>query len=148
MKLDFSESRGRPEGVGRGAEFKQILAPHEVQLVEKLAACLNLAQIADYLRVSERTFHNIKKRQPEVEEAYKRGRALAINSVGKSLIARALHGDVKAQQFFLATQGGWKRTEVHEHTGKDGGPIRTQRDVSELTDEELMGMLEDEDEQS
>jgi hypothetical protein len=146
MKLDFSPPRERPTVKG-GIYSRQILGPHEVLLVEKLAACLNLAQIADYLRISERTFHNIKKAQPEVEEAYKRGRALAINGVGKSLIARALSGDVKAQQFFLATQGGWKRTEVHEHTGKDGGPIRTLRDVSDLIDDELMGMIED-DEQS
>jgi hypothetical protein len=36
----------------------------------------------------------------------------------------------------------WKETVVQEHTGKDGGPIRHQVDLSKLTDEQLAKLEE------
>lgn len=48
--------------------------------------------------------------------------------VAQSLYSKALgdgRGSVTAAIFWLKTRAGWKETVVNEHTGKDGGPIRT-----------------------
>jgi hypothetical protein len=39
--------------------------------------------------------------------------------------AAATHADcIRAAIFWLKTRAGWKETDRHEHTGKDGGPIQ------------------------
>ena len=91
--------------------------------VESLAAVLNKTQLADYFSIGETTLREIEQRQPEVSEAYKRGKSKAIGNVAKNLIAQAQAGNVSAAIFYLKTQAGWKETQVNEITGADGQPI-------------------------
>jgi len=88
--------------------------------VRKLAAVLTYEQLADFFGIAQRTFDNIRERQPEVNAAYKSARADVIAKVGNSLIQDALDGDTTSRIFFLKTQGGWRETNTVNHVSEDG----------------------------
>ncbi len=50
-------------------------------------------------------------------------RAMAIANMGKGVYERGINGSTTDAIFYLKTQGGWKETNVTEHTGKDGGVL-------------------------
>jgi hypothetical protein len=66
------------------------------------------------------------EREPDISEAYKRGRAKAICDVAEGLIAKARGGDTASAIFFLKTQAGWRETDRLEVSGVNGGPIRVE----------------------
>ena len=80
----------------------------QVAQVEALAAVLSKGQMADYFSIGENTLREVESRQPEVLEAYKRGKAKAIGNVAKNLIGQAQAGNIAAAIFYLKTQAGWK----------------------------------------
>jgi len=86
---------------------KITLTDDQILQVEALSAYLSIEQIADYFGFSGMTFHEIKKRQPEVLLAYKKGKAKAIGRVARKLTSLIDEGDVTAIIFYLKTQGGW-----------------------------------------
>ena len=99
------------EGGGRPiVEFDQS----QIAQVEALAAVLSKGQMADYFGISENTLRAIEDRQPEVFEAYQKGRGKAIASVGSNLITQARKGSTAAAIFYLKTQAGWKEDRVEE----------------------------------
>ena len=98
----------------------RVLDKSEIALVEKLAGVLTYEQLADLFGIAQRTFDNIRERQPEVDVAYKRGRAETIGKVAQSLIQDALDGDTTSRIFFLKTQGGWRETAKIDHVSSDG----------------------------
>ena len=96
---------GRPPVVFDEAQTAQV---------EALAAVLSKGQMADYFGISETTLRQIEERQPEVFEAYKRGKAKAIGNVAKNLIQQAQTGNIAAAIFYLKTQAGWKESKEEE----------------------------------
>ena len=99
------------EGGGRPiVEFDES----QVAQVEALAAVLSKGQMADYFGISENTFRAIEERQPEVFEAYQKGRGKAIASVGSNLISQARKGSTTAAIFYLKTQAGWKEDHIEQ----------------------------------
>lgn len=112
-----------------------VLDESQVAEIETLSAVLSAEQIADYLGISKPTFYEIMKRQPEVSERYKRGKAKAIGTVAKNLIIQANSGNTTAAIFYLKTQAGWKETTRQELTGADGGPIK--QETNDARDELL-----------
>ncbi|HSG62110.1 MAG TPA: hypothetical protein VLA24_11840 [Pseudomonadales bacterium] len=96
---------GRPPVVFDEAQTAQV---------EALAAVLSKGQMADYFGISENTLREIEERQPEVSEAYKRGKAKAIGNVAKNLISQAQMGNITAAIFYLKTQAGWKEDKEAE----------------------------------
>ena len=94
----------------------------DIENIERLAAVLNQAQIADFLGCSERTLRNRMEEDPKIYAAYKRGRAAAINDVAKGLLQRAKEGDNTAAIFYLKTQARWSEKQELEVSGKDGAP--------------------------
>lgn len=80
--------------------------------VEALASVLSKKQMADYFGISENTLRAVEERQPEVFEAYKRGKGKAIASVGSNLISMAQKGNVTAAIFYLKTQAGWRENQT------------------------------------
>lgn len=94
--------------------------------VEALAAYLSQEQIADYLGIGKTTWFAILKRDPDVAERYKRGKAKAIGAVAQGLLQRARAGDTTSAIFYLKTQAGWRETNHIDHTtnGKDIMPTR------------------------
>lgn len=61
------------------------------------------------------------------------GKAETLAKVAGTLVQKALNGDTTSAIFYLKTQGGWKETSVHEHTGA----IRQVHDLDKLSDEKL-----------
>lgn len=96
---------GRPPVVFDEAQTAQV---------EALAAVLSKGQMADYFGISETTLRQIEERQPEVSDAYKRGKAKAIGNVAKNLISQAQMGNITAAIFYLKTQAGWKEDKEAE----------------------------------
>jgi IS30 family transposase len=78
--------------------------------VETLAAVLSAAQIADYFGIGRTTFFAMIRRDEEIAERYKRGKAKAIGAIAQSLIAKARAGDTASMIFYLKTQAGWRET--------------------------------------
>ena len=93
------EGGGRPPVVFDDAKVAQV---------EALAAVLSKAQMADYFGICENTFREVEDRQPEVSEAYQKGRGKAIAGVGSNLLTQARNGNVSAAIFYLKTQAGWR----------------------------------------
>jgi len=105
------EGGGRPPVVFDEAKIAQV---------EALAAVLSKPQMADYFGISETTLREVEKRQPEVSEAYQKGRGKAIAGVGSNLIAQARAGNVSAAIFYLKTQAGWREKSELDLTSTDG----------------------------
>lgn len=101
------------QGEGGGRPIT-VFTEDNIMQVEKLASVLSKSQLADYLNISENTFRAIEDRQPEVSEAYKRGKAKAIGSVATNLIQQAQAGNTTAAIFYLKTQAGWKEDKEPE----------------------------------
>ena len=99
------EGGGRPPVVFDEAKITQV---------EALASVLSKAQMSDYFGISENTFREVESRQPEVSEAYQKGRGKAIAGVASNLITQARNGNVSAAIFYLKTQAGWKEDRVEE----------------------------------
>lgn len=63
------------------------------------------------------------------------GTVIANSKVAESLYNKALgtgQGAVTAAIFWLKTRAGWKEVQVMEHTGKDGAPITTKQDITNI----------------
>lgn len=89
-------------------------------------------QIAELIGIAEST---LKK---HCSEELKLG-GLRVNAkIGGKLFQKAMGGDTTALIFWAKTRMGWKETTAHEHTGKDGSPIKL--DMSNLTDEQLAAL--------
>ena len=110
------------QGDGGGRPLIVFDAAQTAQ-VEALAAVLSKGQMADYFSISETTLREVESRQPEVFDAYKRGKAKAIGNVAKNLISQAQNGNISAAIFYLKTQAGWSEVQKHELTGADGAPL-------------------------
>lgn len=98
------------QGDGGGRPVIEF-TPEQITQLEALAAVLTKGQIADYFSISETTLRAIEERQPEVSDAYKKGRAKQYASMGSNLIQLAKSGNVAANIFYLKTQAGWKESE-------------------------------------
>ena len=72
---------------------------------------LSFSQIAGLMGISPATFTNQRKRFPEVEAAYYRGRSRGIDRVAETLYEAATSGeDMASTRFYLEKVGGWKET--------------------------------------
>lgn len=92
--------------------------------IEQMAADgRSLATIAKQLRVAESTFREIRKRQPEVEEAINRGYAAMEDELVDGLMARFRKGILDPKDkgavttaiFLLKTRRGYEGTKVPTH---------------------------------
>jgi hypothetical protein len=103
---------------------QRVFTEHEIAEVFELSSSLTLEQMADYFGICDNTLRAIFERQPEVSEAYRKGRSLAISEIAGSVISAAKGGDMNAARLYLSTKAGWVQTEKREITGADGGPIK------------------------
>lgn len=91
------------EGGGRPVV---VFDPKDIAQCEALAAVLNKQQIADYFGIDDNTLRAVEKRQPEVSQALKKGKAKAVAGAGMNLIQQSKRGITTATIFYLKTQGG------------------------------------------
>ena len=99
----------------------------DLNKVESLAAQgLTKKQIAYCLDIGESTLYDKQKRDPEFLEAIKKGQAKGIGTITNALFQSGKGGNVTAQIFYLKNRqpDKWSDRRQHEHTGKDGGPIK------------------------
>jgi len=105
------------QGDGGGAPII-VLGEESIIQVESLAAYLSTEQIADYFGIGRTTFYEIMKRQPEVSERYRKGRATAIATLGQGLLQDAMANCKDSRKFYLRTQGEhWNEKFEHEVEG-------------------------------
>ncbi|MEK9644132.1 MAG: hypothetical protein VW547_01170 [Alphaproteobacteria bacterium] len=97
--------------------------------VERLAAVLSCEQIAHVLGMCERTFRKRREEDPDLDAAYKKGKAGALAKVAGSLLQQALNGNTTAAIFYLKTQGKWSEKYEIEHSGPEPIVIRTITDA-------------------
>lgn len=137
----------RPHGCPRGQGVVQGVNGNPIgnppydpepnrKLVARLAETLSNLMIADVLGIHEATLY--RHHRTDIAKA----KAIRVEKMGKSVIAKADQGDLDAMKFYLTRHGGWGETNRTEHTGAGGGPI-THVDVARLT-EAFRGMTEDE----
>lgn len=105
------------------ARPRKNITKKQLTQLEALAAFLTQDQIADYFGIAERTLRKRINDDPAVCAAYKKGRVQVLVGIAQGVINRAKKGDNACAFFYLKTQGGWKETSAHEHSGKDGGPV-------------------------
>ena len=91
-----------------GGQPPIVFDDDQVIELKALAAVLTKSQIADYFGISETTLRAIESRQPEVLDAYKKGRVKQISDMGSNLVKLATEGSVAANIFYLKVQGGWR----------------------------------------
>ena len=95
--------------------------------VETLAAQgLTLRETALALGISYQTLNEKSKEYSDFSEAIDAGRAKGVAQVANALFQKAIGGDVTAQKHYLNNRGdGWSERQSSEHSGPNGGPIRT-----------------------
>ena len=92
---------------------KEIVATGAVMSLHDIEECgrrgLSFSQIAGLMGISATTFSAQRKRHPEVEAAYYRGRSRGISKVADTLYDAATSGeDMASTRFYLEKVGGWK----------------------------------------
>lgn len=124
----------------KGGRPPATLSDEQIAQVEAMGAFLSVEQIADFFGIGKTTFYSIMKRQPEVLERYKRGKAKAIGAIGNSLLTQARDGNMTAIIFYLKTQAGWRETQVVDNVSSDGS--MSPKEPVPLSAKELMAALE------
>ena len=100
----------------KGGRPPYVFDIEQITQLEQLASYLTKSQLADYYGMCENTLRAVEERQPEVSEAYKRGRAKQTARMAQNLVQMAMAGNVTASIFYLKTQAGWKEQEAEEKT--------------------------------
>lgn len=86
---------------------KVIITDAQLEDIQELASSLSIQEIADYLSISKTTFYEVSKRQPELLERYKQGRARRLGIYGGLVHQYIIEGDKDMLKFYLRTQAGW-----------------------------------------
>ena len=97
---------GRPQYIKKDNDVKTVEALSVAGVTQKL--------IAQILKISEPTLRKHFREELDTSKA----RANAV--ISQALFKNAKDGNVAAQIFWLKTQAGWRETNYHELTGKDG----------------------------
>ena len=124
-------------GVGRP---KCELTKDQIEQIETLASVLSIEHIANYFGISKVTFYKMMDENPEIVERYKRGKAKAIGTAGKSLLDKVREGNLTAIIFYLKTQAGWRETQVVDNVSSDGSMTPKDKEV-QMSKEDLQGAL-------
>lgn len=104
------------DGVGRPPH--QPTDQTKLQVKTLAAVGIRYEDIAAKLGISSDTL--VKYYKQELDD----GRVDANAAVAKSLYDQAKTGNTAAMIFWLKTRAGWKETQVNEHTGADGQPLK------------------------
>jgi IS30 family transposase len=122
------------------------LTEKQIKKVERLSAHLTTEQIADYFGIDRSTFYEIRKRQPEVSQQYKKGRAQKILKLSKKIENKSMGidetGCATSLIFSLKALGEWSEKQVVET--KDTTPLKKEpRQINIYVNEKPAHRLED-----
>ena len=108
---------------GKEGRPPRVFTEEEIKECKQFAPSLTKTQLADYFGCTFNTLQAAMVRQPELLEAYRKGKAMAIIQMAGSLQQKGLDGDTQASRFWLSHQAGWTETKRTELSGPDGDPI-------------------------
>ena len=94
--------------------------------VERLASQgLSTKHIAHCLGVARSTLYERRKKDKDISDALKRGRAKGLETITNALFESGKGGNVTSMIFYLKNRDpeNWQDRRNTEITGKDGGPI-------------------------
>jgi len=112
-------------GAKRGRKTGRTRRPIDPEQVEKLSSQgLTKAQIARFLGFNPTYWIEREHKEPEIREAYERGKSKGVLAISNALFESARAGNTTAQIFYLKSIGGWRENIRLEHSGPDGGPIK------------------------
>ena len=100
---------GRPQFMKKDEDKKTVEALAIAGVTQRL--------IAQIVKISEPTLRKHFREELDTSKA----RANAV--ISQALFKNAKDGNVAAQIFWLKTQAGWRETNYHELTGKDGDKL-------------------------
>jgi len=100
---------GRPQFIKKDDDKKTVEALAIAGVTQRL--------IAQIVKISEPTLRKHFREELDTSKA----RANAV--ISQALFKNAKDGNVAAQIFWLKTQAGWRETNYHELTGKDGDKL-------------------------
>ena len=100
---------GRPQFIKKDEDKKTVEALAIAGVTQRL--------IAQIVKISEPTLRKHFREELDTSNA----RANAV--ISQALFKNAKDGNVAAQIFWLKTQAGWRETNYHELTGKDGDKL-------------------------
>ena len=103
------QSAGRPEYKKTEEDAKNVEALTIAGVPQKL--------ICEILKISEPTLRKHYRSELDTSKA----KANAV--ISQALFKQARDGNIAAQIFWLKTQAGWRETNYHELTGKDGDKL-------------------------
>lgn len=113
-------------------------------IVDLMSAGFSLAAAASTLDVHRQRVYEWCERHPEFADAVNKGRVKRQMFLENRLLTADSSPHVTSTIFALknAAPDDWREKVVNEHTGKDGGPIETKKelDMSKLTEEELAAL--------
>ena len=85
----------------------------------------NLSAVARLFERSRQWLYTYLEKHPDLWDTVKEARETMLDNVESRLYQKALAGDTTSMIFFLKTQGKSRGyTERHEHSGKDGEPLK------------------------
>lgn len=102
-----------------------------------------IKEVAAYIGIDDKTMY--KYYRPELEQSAMKananvGKFLYQAASGQALKDGASYSDcVRAAMFWAKTRMGWKETDVHEHTGANGGAIQV--NTTAMSAEEAYNLL-------
>ena len=100
---------GRPQFIKKDEDKKTVEALAIAGVTQRV--------IAQIVKISEPTLRKHFREELDTSKA----RANAV--ISQALFKNAKDGNVAAQIFWLKTQAGWRETNYHELTGKDGDKL-------------------------
>ncbi len=114
MNVNRSDLPSRRE-VNKDGKSELVVGRRGLQIVEELAARgVAEATIAKALRMGKDGFRGVRRRQPEVQEALDRGRAIEHDRLVGKLFDTAMEGNVVAGIFLLKARHGYREGEPLE----------------------------------
>ena len=93
---------------------KIVFTPKDIDQVESLAAGMSVEQVAHYFGIGKTTFYEVAKRQPELLERYKQGKAKRIAQYVSIVHDKILEGNIDLLKLYLRTQAGWTENRFEE----------------------------------
>lgn len=108
----------------------------DLKKVESLASRgITREQVAHNLGISSKTLQRHSKENPEIEEAYLRGKSLGITTIANALFEKAKQGNTTAQIFFLKCNGWREENSINLKVDEK------EKSLKDLTDDELKSEL-------
>lgn len=109
---------------------KQITNLDELRHLASIG--LTERQISSKLGMCWSTFKKKRDENPDIEEAFQKGRADGIADVANSLKEQAMKGNVAAQKFYLINRdrSQWADRVEQTQVGFDGGAVKTEHTIT------------------